>query len=917
MKNKYILLTLLGASVALGGCRQEDLDLPTQDPAQSALEIIADNGQATLPNVIRVRFSQAEGERIEHLLNDQQGSDKLETGSIPLLEEIKAVHMERVFPHAGKYEERTRRAGLHLWYDITLEDDGSEAELLAARNKAIELADKSSTVTVTELVYVSKIPQSTAVEFDMNQLRNSAPTAALPMNDPMLSRQWHYHNDGSLIRSKAGADINLFEAWKKESGKPTVIVSIVDGGIDVVHEDLKDNMYINKAELNGVSGKDDDGNGHIDDIYGYNFYHKQGKINPIDHGTHVAGTVAARNNNGVGVCGVAGGDGKEGTGVKLMSCQTFDIDPRDKRIKGSGFAQAIKYGADNGAVISQNSWGTPGTTRIPASTREAIDYFIKNAGCDDEGNQLPDSPMKGGVVIFAAGNEGSDYAASPASYNKVVSVSAMSTDFRISRYSNRGDWVSIMAPGGDVYQHNGQVLSTLPKNKYGYMQGTSMACPHVSGIAALIVSKFGGQGFTADELTKRLKTAISPIDINAMNPQYAGRLGVGYIDANVAISGEVSTTAPEAVRWDKVTSAHTGLDLSWHVAADTDDQKAFGYNIYIDEKPLTKEGLKKAYKIVVTKAAAKVGDVINYRIVGLNPKTRYYLAIEAYDRWGNVSAPAFKDGETLSNHNPVITVPEHPAIRLSGKETYDLTLTVSDPDGHDWTHKLVGPSYGTTVERVGNELKLHFSVFVTKGSYTIKIAVTDELGGMTEQDITFEVYQNTAPKQIKSFEKAYLPVSTTPLKIDLNTYFSDADKDVLTYKVRSIGTSNAVATIEGAIMTVSGKTLGRSAVEVTATDPKGMQVKAILEIEVVRDEPVHVIYPTPVKSTLNVRFASHLRQAVVKVFTPSGEEVLSRNVTLPEGQPVLQLDVRSLSTGTYVLYAEAEGKEYRQSFIKR
>lgn len=919
MNNKHILLTLLGVSVALGSCRQADLDLPTQETLQSEVKTDIDNGEEALPNVIRVRFSDTEVKEIEHLVKAQQASNKLECGSMTLLKEIKAVHIERVFPHAGKYEERTRRAGLHLWYDITLEDEASEAELMAARDKAMELADKSSSVTLTELVYVPKIPQTKVVRLDKNQLRSATSTSALPMNDPMLSSQWHYHNDGSLIRSKAGADINLFEAWKKESGKASVIVSIVDGGIDVAHEDLRDNMYINQAELNGEAGKDDDGNGHIDDIYGYNFFLKKGTINAIDHGTHVAGTVAARNNNGIGVCGVAGGNGQAGSGVKLMSCQTFDIDPRDKRIKGAGFAQAIKYGADNGAVISQNSWGTPGVTRLQTSTKEAIDYFIKNAGCDNQGKQLPDSPMKGGVVIFAAGNEGADYAASPASYKKVVSVSAMSTDFRVSPYSNRGDWVSIMAPGGDIYQHKGQVLSTLPDNEYGYMQGTSMACPHVSGVAALIVSKFGGQGFTAEELTQRLKTAVLDVDINQMNPEYAGRLGAGYINALAAVEGVVSTTAPETVRWDKISPAHTGFRLTWHVAADADDQKAFGYNIYISEEPLTKDNLAKARKVAIAKPTAKPEDIIDYQIKDLKPKTRYYIAIEAYDRWGNVSAPVFKDEETLANHNPVITVPEHATIRLAGKDTYDLTLSISDPDGHKWTHKVVGPSYGVTVERVGNDLKLHFRVFVDPGTYSIKIVVTDELGGTSEQDITFEVYQNTVPKQIKSFDKVYLPLSTEPIKFDLNTYFNDANKDDLTYTVRTIGSGNTVAkaTIDGSTMTITGTSLGRVAFEVVAADPKGLQAKAILEVEVVKDELVHIIYPTPVSSTLNIRFASHLRSAQVRLFTPTGGQVLNREVTLPEGQPVSQLDVRSLSTGTYILHVEAEGRKYRQSFIKR
>ena len=107
----------------------------------------------------------------------------------------------------------------------------------------------------------------------------------------------------------AGADIGLFKAWEKETGKPNVIVAITDGGIDITHPDLKDNLFVNQKELNGQEGVDDDGNGFIDDINGFNFIHNNGKIYPDDesHGTHVAGTVAARNNNGIGVAGIAGG----------------------------------------------------------------------------------------------------------------------------------------------------------------------------------------------------------------------------------------------------------------------------------------------------------------------------------------------------------------------------------------------------------------------------------------------------------------------------------------------------------------------------------------------------------------------------------------------------------------------------------
>ncbi len=130
-------------------------------------------------------------------------------------------------------------------------------------------------------------------------------------NDPRLPEQWHYQNFGNISGTVAGADINLFPAWEVTTGSPEVVVAIIDGGIDYTHEDLAANMCINEAELNGLPGVDDDGNGFVDDIYGFNFCTNSGEIYPHSHGTHVAGTVGAVNNNGIGVAGVAGGAGSK------------------------------------------------------------------------------------------------------------------------------------------------------------------------------------------------------------------------------------------------------------------------------------------------------------------------------------------------------------------------------------------------------------------------------------------------------------------------------------------------------------------------------------------------------------------------------------------------------------------------------
>ncbi len=170
-----------------------------------------------------------------------------------------------------------------------------------------------------------------------------------------------------------------------------MIVSVHDQGIDVNHADLKANIWANQIE-NGQPGVDDDLNGYIDDINGYNFTENKGAVDAENHGTHVAGTIAAVNNNGVGVCGVAGGNGT-GNGEKLC---------RSRLWVALSIEKSYVYAANNGAVISQNSWGYTSPGYVDMSVLDAIEYFVAEAG-DYNG-----SPMRGGLVLFAAGNSDSD-----------------------------------------------------------------------------------------------------------------------------------------------------------------------------------------------------------------------------------------------------------------------------------------------------------------------------------------------------------------------------------------------------------------------------------------------------------------------------------------------------------------------------
>lgn len=605
------------------------------------------------------------------------------------LEPMKATEIKRVFPYHPKYEERQRAKGLHLWYEITidttvqlssvcreLELDGNIQiaepilkkmfkDIIGKKSKEEDKPGQQIQVVVMPLDEGNDQPQQLSTRASRTPLAPSTRgyEDTPPVNDPMLLQQWHYYNYGQVktpagTASIPGADIKLFDAWKITMGDPSVIVSIHDQGVQFDHPDLAANMWVNQAERNGRSGVDDDNNGYIDDVYGYNFAGSTAQFMPGEHGSHVAGTISAVNNNGIGVAGIAGGTGK-GDGVRLMGCQTFMGDA------SSGFAASFVYAANNGAVISQNSWGHTKPDYYEQAILDGIDYFIEYAGKDEKGNPLPNTRMVGGIVIFAAGNEGADGAYYPAYYSSCFTVAAVGPWYDKPTYTCYGDWVDISAPGGSI-QDNGTeaagVLSCVDKGGYSYFQGTSMACPHVSGVAALVLSEYGHEAYTPEMLKNRLIAGVTKwSDIG--KDEYAGIMGVGLLNAAKSVAPD-NGIAPEVIN-DLIVSniGYEFVSVRFKSPKDSDNGGAASYELRYSSDSITESNFSTGMALFqVAKPAGQMEEIVVDRLKGF---TKYQIAVKAVDIWGNAS--------TISNVVEV-TTKEAPAITISPEDSINIVV---------------------------------------------------------------------------------------------------------------------------------------------------------------------------------------------------------------------------------------------------
>ena len=600
MKKKFFYIAMV--ALALTGCSDS---LSTIDSSEGKADItIPSDAEA---GELLIKFAPEMSSILDQAQMSKTRSGRATRSGIPSTDEVLDIlgsySFERVFPVDANTEARTREAGLHLWYTVKF-DKSTDLKAAAERLKQLGEVTKVQTNGRIKRAYNTDSKRIYLSDKALQQKATRAAASGEP-NDPGFAYQWHYRNLGAgnygfenlndnQAGAEAGCDVNAVEAWKTCVGDPSIIVAVLDEGVMYTHPDLAPNMWCNPGETTQGAKVDGDGNGYEGDLHGYNFVEESGNItwsdaNDSGHGTHVAGTIAAANNNGIGVSGVAGGDGTPNSGVKIMSCQIFS---GQNSVTLAGEARAIKYAADNGAVILQCSWGynssessklsgyTPGpaTEKEWAETypleKEALDYFINNAGS-------PNGVIDGGIAVFAAGNEYAGNPAFPGAYSKCVSVASLAADYTPACYTDFGSLVTLSAPGGDLEyygkigetedeywaetgEQKGAVLSTLVKNgqpAYGYMEGTSMACPHVSGVAALGLAYAVKQNrhYRAADFISLMKKSVKDLDSHYQNgatktyymnhttvgaspetielSKYIGKMGAGLIDAAQLLNG--------------------------------------------------------------------------------------------------------------------------------------------------------------------------------------------------------------------------------------------------------------------------------------------------------------------------------------------------------------------------------------------
>ena len=474
-------------------------------------------------------------------------------------------------------------------------------------------------------------------------------------NDPAFGKLYGLKNTGE-VQGKRKSDIAATMAWETSTGSKSIKVGLIDSGIDYNHPDLKNNIWSNPGEIgldeNGKSkthnGIDDDNNGYVDDWHGWDFIDSDN--DPMDghsHGTHCAGIIGAEGNNQEGVVGV-------NWNVSMVPLKVFS---NSGYTTTEALAEAIHYSTMIGVDLTSNSWGGGAASPIiRAAIEEAQDAGI--------------------IFVAAAGNSSVDNDQEPHypssyEYENIISVASTDYDDKLSTFSNYGKVsVDVAAPGTDIY-------STIPDGGYAYKSGTSMATPYVSGVAALIKSRYPDIHFS--QLKQRVLNASTNL-ANLKDKVFAGRVNA----MNAIENDEIAPSSPTNLSIDSV--GINSLTLKWSKSGDDGlAGSASRYILAMHSEEINERNWEMSDKVIIEWNTQ--GGLIETQLKNLKLQSSGYLALRAIDNVGNLSSVS----ENLNYQLPQLTTVLSNEGSLDGftkvespwgVESIDGNIYISDsPDG--------------------------------------------------------------------------------------------------------------------------------------------------------------------------------------------------------------------------------------------
>ena len=870
MKLKLLVFPVL--LTALFSCVREAPVTPETEPEAGQ---VTDPKQA--PSYVKVLFS----EELSDLVEEDLARGQVRTRSESLngvVEELGIESMERLFPFAGEFEPRTRKEGLHRWYKVRY----AQGVPATRATRAFEA-----------------LPGVEMVEEPIQ--------AALTTDDKYWDNQWPLYNT-----RYPGIDVNVQDVWTNYTvGNPDVVVAVIDGGIDLKHPDLAWNCLPS---------------GHKSYVTGAN------NVVGHEHGTHVAGTIAAVTNNGIGIAGIAGGDYAKGhRGISLMSQQCFyTVGSGASAYDRSGdFETAMKEAADKGALITSNSWGwyfdenddgvISGSELAAArsahqnvqyySIARAIDYFVKYAGCDNDGNQLPGSLMKGGLVVFAAGNDNIPYGP-PANYEPCLAVGAITMSGNRASFSNYGEWVDLCAPGSNI-------ISTHPNSSYVSYSGTSMACPHVSGVAALVVSAFGGQGFTVDDLKSRLLEGAKDIGLST------GEKPIGsLVDAMGAFMAHDSATPDPVADYTTVPIGHN-LRVDFQGGGGT-----YGYMALAakSEEALRKTrlsmldpGIEYSHLVIGDLEAPVAPRSIS--LLSLEPDTDYYVTIAAYSYGRRYSdlAPIRKI-HTGQNGKPTIEMAPETSFVFRQYQEADVPFTLADPDLDTLVVDFQTNGRATLKEEMDG--KWHFRLTCqavrAPASFQATLIVSDRFGERAMRSFKYSVLENVEPVLTSEFTPLTLNAVGQSVDIDLAPHFMDEDGEPLEYRVNSLDANLLSAElVDGTKMRITARDFGLGQVRAAVFDAMGASVRSDIPVLIrPAGEKVTVLEGSVFTDKLTILTAEKPASTTVRLVSASGTVAAEVSGEFSAFDPVV-LNTASLAPGLYTLSVDIAGDVTKMTLVKK